>query len=108
MKFDLSQLFKHPLSVWHQLHFWAAAKHQISLLLVERLNQDGSSRVAKPLWLAWVGQQMPACGEVWRLYLRRFAVDHWYRFARAAPALDSSEVSYSKTMCVRWSDSKGH
>ena len=50
--------------------------------------------VAKPLWLAWVGEEMPALSEVWRLYLRRFAVDHWYRFARATPSLDSPQTEY--------------
>lgn len=68
------------ISIWHDLHFRAAATHPMSLLLVERLKDDGSLRVAKPLWLAWVGEKMPSCTEVWKLYLRRFAVDHWYRF----------------------------
>ncbi|WP_414581694.1 transposase [Scytonema sp. PCC 10023] len=63
------------IRVWHDLHLKSAAKHPISLLLVERLNQDGSTRISKPLWLAWVGQQMPCLDEIWRLYLRRFAVD---------------------------------
>lgn len=47
------------ISVWHGLHFRAAAKHPISLLRVERLNVDGSLRIIKPLWLAWVGEEMP-------------------------------------------------
>jgi hypothetical protein len=49
---------------------------QCHALLVERLKEDGSARVAKPLWLAWVGEQMPTEEELWRLYLRRFAIDH--------------------------------
>ena len=54
----------------------------MSIILVERLNEDGSLRVAKPLWLAWVGEQIPPVDEVWRFYLRRFAIDHWYRFLK--------------------------
>ncbi|MEH1961770.1 MAG: hypothetical protein V7L05_18185 [Nostoc sp.] len=36
--------------------------------------------MSKPLWLAWVGEEMPPLEEVWCLYLRRFTIDHWYRF----------------------------
>jgi hypothetical protein len=62
-----------------------------SLVLVERLNEDGSTRVSKPLWLAWVGEQMPpSLDQVWRLYLRRFAVDQRQSISQAAPALDTA------------------
>jgi hypothetical protein len=52
------------------------------LLRVERLDKQRSWAVPKPLWLAWVGDEMPPLTEVCRLYLRRFAIDHWYRFAK--------------------------
>ena len=55
---------------------------QCHALLVERRKVHGSARVAKPFWLAWVGEQMPILDEVWRLYLRRFTIDHWYRFLK--------------------------
>jgi hypothetical protein len=41
------------------------------LLQVERLQEKRSGKVFKPLWLAWVGEEMPPLSEVWRLYLRR-------------------------------------
>ncbi len=51
---------------------------QCHALLVERRKVHGSARVAKPLWLAWVGEQMPILDEVWRLYVRRFTQRlHW-------------------------------
>ena len=34
-----------------------------------------------PLWLAWVGARTLPLATVWFKYLRRFGVDHWYRFA---------------------------
>ena len=52
------------------------------LLRVERLDAQGNMRVSKPLWLAWVGEEMPPLEEVWCLYLRRFTIDHWYRFLK--------------------------
>jgi hypothetical protein len=57
----------------------------------------------KPLWLTWLGIEMPALFDFWRLYLRRFAIDHWYRFAKqrlhwTLPKLSTPE------QCERWSD----
>jgi hypothetical protein len=72
-------------------------------VLVERLNPNGSVRVAKPLWLAWVGEQMPELDEVWRLYLRRFAVDHWYRFLKQRLHWTLPQFATPK-QCQRWSD----
>ncbi|MEG4069665.1 hypothetical protein QUA42_20385 [Microcoleus sp. Pol11C2] len=65
--------------VWHNLHFRLSPDNSMSVLLVERLTKDGAIAVSKPMWLAFVGLSMPTVTEVWRLYLRRFAIDHWYR-----------------------------
>ena len=91
------------VSVWHDLHFKNAAQHPMSLILVERLNQNGSKRVAKPLWLAWIGEDMPPLIELWRLYLRRFGVDHWYRFLKQRLHWTLPKFSTPK-QCDRWSD----
>lgn len=91
------------IRVWHDFHFRRAALHSISLVLVERLNEDGSKRVVKPLWLAWVGEQMPRLDEVWQLYLRRFAVDHWYRFLKQRLHWTLPKIATPK-QCERWSD----
>ncbi|NMF67039.1 hypothetical protein DP113_19460 [Brasilonema octagenarum UFV-E1] len=53
----------------------------MDLIQVERLD-EGLIRTAKPLWLIWVGEGIPELSQIWRQYLRRFAVDHWYRFAK--------------------------
>lgn len=90
------------LRLWCHLHFRQSAKHSMHLIQVERLNEDIVSK-SRPLWLAWVGDQMPALCQFWRLYLRRFGVDHWYRFAKqrlhwTLPKLSTPE------QCERWSD----
>ena len=56
-----------------------------------------------PLWLAWVGARTLPLEQVWFKYLRRFGVDHWYRFAKqrlhwTLPNLRTPEQS------ERWSD----
>lgn len=61
------------------------------------------TRVTKPLWLAWVGEQMPPLSEVWRLYLRRFAVDHWYRFIKQRLHWTVPKFATPK-QCERWSE----
>lgn len=90
------------LHLWRNLHFQQSAKIKMHLIQVQRLNEDAVNQ-SKPLWLAWVGIDMPELSEFWRLYLRRFAVDHWYRFAKqrlhwTLPKLSTPE------QCESWSD----
>jgi len=91
------------IRLWPNLHFREASKHPMLLLRVERLNQQCCWRIPKPLWLAWVGEEMPPLSEVWQLYLRRFAVDHWYRFAKQRLHWTLPKLSTPK-QCERWSD----
>jgi hypothetical protein len=63
---------------WEALHFRQAADHPFTVILVERLDAPHS----KPLWLMWVGSEKPYLNQVWQQYLRRFAIEHWYRFVR--------------------------
>lgn len=49
------------------------------LLRIERLTPGRSHR---PLWLIWIGQTLPSLQDLWQHYLRRFAIDHWYRFLK--------------------------
>ena len=90
------------LRLWHNLHFQQSAKHPMHLIQLERLNEDAVLK-SRPLWLAWVGMEMPQLCDFWRLYLQRFAVDHWYRFAKqrlhwTLPKLSTPE------QCEHWSD----
>lgn len=91
------------MSLWSKLHFRKAATRSMSLIRVERLNEQGILRVSKPLWLAWLGEQMPTLEEVWQLYLRRFTVDHWYRFLKQRLHWTLPKLSTPK-QCERWSD----
>lgn len=79
---------------WSRLHFRAAALHEVQLLRITVTGKVPHHRCPKPMWLAWLGEQMPELEQVWRYYLRRFAVDHWNRFAIAAVALDTTPVQY--------------
>ena len=72
------------------------------LIQVERLDEL-CGRKFKPLWLIWVGLEMPELSQIWRQYLRRFVIDHWYRFIKqrlhwTLPHFSTPEQS------ERWSD----
>ncbi|MBG1265066.1 NF041680 family putative transposase [Nostoc sp. WHI] len=91
------------VSLWKNLHFRKAVTRPMSLLRVERQDVQGNQRVSKPLWLAWVGEAMPPLEEVWRFYLRRFTIDHWYRFLKQRLHWTVPKLSTPK-QCERWSD----
>ncbi|MEH2310035.1 MAG: hypothetical protein V7K35_01060 [Nostoc sp.] len=100
---DDPKLKRVRISLWKKLHFRKAATRSMSMIRVERLDAQGNERVSKPLWLAWVGEEMPPIEEVWRLYLRRFTIDHWYRFLKQRLHWTVPKLGTPK-QCERWSD----
>ena len=89
--------------MWQNLHFSGSAACEMQLILVERVEVGSSQSQSKPMWLVWVGQEMPALGDIWRKYLRRFAVDHWYRFIKQRLHWTVPQFS-TPQQCERWSD----
>jgi len=91
------------VSQWLDLHFYRAAEQRVNLILVERMKPMSNSQPFPPLWLVWVGERTLPLETVWFKYLRRFGVDHWYRFVKqrlhwTLPNLRTPE------QCERWSD----
>ena len=89
--------------MWKDLHFYSAAQHPVNLILVERLEPTGKNRMMPPLWLVWTGERTLPLAEIWPQYLRRFGIEHWYRFAKqrlhwTMPSFKTPE------QCQRWSD----
>lgn len=87
---------------WTQMHFYKTADVPMQLILVERLDATGQP-THRPLSLIATGEDIPALETLWRLYLRRFCVDHWYRFIKqrlhwCLPQLSTAEQAAS------WSD----
>lgn len=90
------------LRCWTQLHFYKTPEVPMQLILVERLDKTGQP-THRPLWLIATGEEIPVMETLWRLYLRRFCVDHWYRFIKqrlhwCLPQLSTAEQAAS------WSD----
>jgi len=70
------------IRIWNNLHFQKAPNCPFRVACVERLESKGSRRLPKLIWLAWIGDNPPDDITWWQFYLRRYAVDHWYRFAK--------------------------
>ncbi len=82
------------LRTWDNLHFRGSPKHPMTLILVERLDTFTGQLKTQPLWLVWVSVLMPPLTEIWQLYLRRFALEYWYRESETNIALDNSEAKH--------------
>ncbi|MHC5824296.1 MAG: NF041680 family putative transposase [Nostoc sp.] len=103
LKVNDSKLGRVRVSLWKDLHFRQAATRTMLLIRVERLDAHFYIRLSKPLWLAWVGEEMPPLESVWCLYLRRFTIDHWYRFLKQRLHWTVPKLSTPK-QSERWSD----
>lgn len=86
---------------WSQFHFRPSAQRPMEILRVEVLKSTGGK--LKPLWLAWLGQTMPPLETLWLSYLRRFAIEHWYRFAKQRLHWTQPQLS-SLRATERWSE----
>jgi hypothetical protein len=70
------------VSRWSAYHFKTSPTRAMDGVRVEVMASNGKTRRWKPLWLAWLAETLPALITLWLKYLRRFALEHWYRFAK--------------------------
>jgi hypothetical protein len=77
----------HPLygtvqiDVWTELHVGGAPDAPFSVIRVQVERLPNKKLPPRPLWLAWIGGPLPTdIGVLWRWYLRRFTVEHAFRF----------------------------
>lgn len=70
------------LSAWLNQHFRAMPALVGLVARVEFLKADGTPRYRRPLWLFWSGPQEIALADLVTLYLLRFAIEHFFRFAK--------------------------
>ena len=96
-------LGKLKISRWDNLHFYSYPERELSVFQVTSLEPTKTGVVLPPMWLAWVGKSKPSLNAVRCLYLRRFSLDHWYRFAKQRLHWTVPKLSTPK-QCERWSD----
>jgi hypothetical protein len=53
---------------WSGLHFRAAAARVLQVLRITVSGQGTAKRSPKPMWLAWIGGEMPSLEQTWRYY----------------------------------------
>ncbi|MBM4449013.1 MAG: transposase [Chloroflexi bacterium] len=91
------------VQLFENLHFREAPKQPFLLIRIHRVDAKGTRREPKDLFIAWIGETPPPLEDWWPLYLRRFAIECWYHFAKSRlhwtlPRLKTPE------QCQRWSD----
>jgi len=89
------------VSAWGQLHFKALPALVGTLLRVEFLRSDGQPMYQRPLWLFWSGPNNLALAAVIQMYLLRFGIEHFFRFAKQRLGLICAQ-SPTLTTCENW------
>jgi hypothetical protein len=71
------------VSAWLGLHARAAPQAAFAVVRVQVERLPRRARPPAPLWLAWIGGPLPQdLPLLWRWYLRRFVVEHLFRFLK--------------------------
>lgn len=96
-------LGKIQVKIWKDLHLRKAAHCPMRVARLERVEKKGTRRFPQVIWVAWIGEEPPDPQTWWQYYMRRYPVDHWYRFAKqrlywTLPRFSSPEQG------ERWSD----
>ncbi len=88
---------------WSDFHFTGSAEREMEVILIQRRGKGLSKQAAKPIWLAWIGAAKLSLEELFKLYLRRFAIEHWNRFAKQRLHWTLPKLGATKKG-QRWSD----
>jgi DDE superfamily endonuclease len=99
---DDQQLGPLKLQCWHDLHFKDAPERPFDLLRIERLNARNTKRDPKVVWLAYCAKTREPLIEYWRKYLRRYTIEHWYRFIKRNLHWNLPALS-TPAQCQLWS-----
>ncbi len=79
------------LQAWHGLHFKKMPGLLGTVLKVEFLRSDGTPRYKRPMWLFWSGPEEISLQDLCRMYLWRFAIEHFFRFCKQHLGLNANQ-----------------
>ncbi len=69
------------IDAWTELHVGGAPDAPFTVIRVQVERLPNKKLPPRPLWLAWIGGPLPTdLSTLWRWYLRRFTVEHAFRF----------------------------
>jgi hypothetical protein len=72
------------ITAWHSGHFSQSPAHPVTVIHIHRRDARGSRRDPAHLWLMYTGQRPLYLATDWRCYLRRYALEHFYRVIKQA------------------------
>jgi len=71
------------VEAWNGLHVRKAPTAPFTVVRVQVERLPRRAKPPAPLWLGWIGAALPAdLLDLWRWYLRRFPVEHGFRFGK--------------------------
>ena len=71
------------VEVWAEQHVQGGHDVPFTVVRVQVERLPGRARPPAPLWLAWIGGELPDdLLELWRWYARRFTAEHGFRFLK--------------------------
>jgi hypothetical protein len=79
------------LQAWHGLHLKKLAGLVGTVLRIEFLRPDGTPRYKRPMWLFWTGPATTPLPDLCRMYLWRFAIEHFFRFCKQHLGLNANQ-----------------
>jgi hypothetical protein len=79
---------------WSGFHFLQSPNRAMEIIRVEVIQPVGRYRKFQPLWLAWLGQTMPALEDIWHKYLRRFTRFALVSICEAEVILDTTTTRF--------------
>jgi len=89
------------LSAWGQLHFKAVPRLIGTVMRVEFFTPDGQPKYRRPLWLFWSGPSSFSLEALCQMYLARFGIEHFFRFAKQRLGLLCAK-SPTLQACENW------
>ena len=79
------------LQAWHGYHFKKVPGLVGTAVKVEFLRSDGTPRYKRPMWLFWSGPEEISLQDLCRMYLWRFAIEHFFRFSKQHLGLNTNQ-----------------
>lgn len=89
------------VSAWDQLHFKDLAPLVGTLIRVEFFTPADQPKYLRPLWLFWSGPTSVALEALCQMYLARFGIEHFFRFAQQRLGLLCAK-SPTLAVCENW------
>ena len=89
------------VSAWGLLHFKEVARLVGTIVRVEFFTPAGQPKYRRPLWLFWSGPSSFSLEALCQMYLARFGIEHFFRFAKQRLGLLCAK-SPTLQACENW------